>query len=480
MSSYVITLNNEKIWRFFKEQNPGLQIEECIIHFINLIETLTENMNQSLNTNMFSSLFENIKSLQTQVDGMSRLQSEQSNGLSMKLAEFKRDYIEDVKMILSMNVSDKIAPLIREQNSILMDKTNILLNDILPKSNDQLSKHLSGTIREMQKTIMDDTHKYFSGSTITPQSLHEFISTLDSKLSSSLQQSQAETEKRIGSSIREMKTSSDANLSVIKEISSANQQATCSLTQSVSEVLKKMENSSVKGKISENILFNMLVGLYPSGQVDFVGTTKETGDIILTRKGRPRILVENKNWDKNVVQEEVKKFIHDVEMQNCCGLFLSQNCGVANKEDFELNVHNGNVLMYIHQARNDPDKIKIAISIIDHFKMRLDEINDKSDVNMETISKERLDSINQEYQGFVAQKLAMIRQLRDFQSKFCKTIEDMRLPSLEEHLSTRYASSTSKYTCQFCEVFQAKNQQSLSAHHRGCAKKKLIDQAEQE
>jgi hypothetical protein len=54
-------------------------------------------------------------------------------------------------------------------------------------------------------------------------------------------------------------------------------------------------------------------------------------------------------------------------------------------------------------------------------------------------------------------------------------IEDVRLPSLEEHLSTRYATSSSKYVCQFCEVFQAKNQQALSAHHRGCAKKKLID-----
>jgi hypothetical protein len=70
--------------------------------------------------------------------------------------------------------------------------------------------------------------------------------------------------------------------------------------------------------------------------------------------------------------------------------------------------------------------------------------------------------------------------VRDFQSKLCKMIEDVRLPSLEEHLSSRYASSSSKYTCQFCEVFQAKNQQSLSAHHRGCPKKKMIDHVDQD
>lgn len=169
--------------------------------------------------------------------------------------------------------------------------------------------------------------------------------------------------------------------------------------------------------------------------------------------------------------------MHDVEQQNCCGLFLAQNYGIANKEDFEINIHNGNVLVYIHQAKNDPDKIKIAVSIIDHLKMRLDQLTDDSAaVDTDTISKERLDNINQEYQAFVSQKLAMIRYVRDFQSKLCKMIEDVRLPSLEEHLSTRYATSSSKYVCQFCDIFQAKNQQALSAHHRGCAKKKMIDQ----
>lgn len=476
-ADYTITLNNEKIWKFFKERNPGLKFEDCILLFIDLIEKLTENMNASLNTSMFMSLFDNVKQLQTQVDGMSRLQAEQHSGLALKLSDFKRDYIEDVKLILSTNVSDKIAPLIREQNSILIDKTNLLLNDVLPKSNDQLSKQLGTTIREMQKMIVDDTHKLLSSSTVSPQSLQDFITSLDSKLTTSLQSSQAQTEKRIDTSIREVKASSDANLGIIKELSCANQQITSTLAQSVSEVLKKMENSSVKGKISENILFNTLVSLYPCAQIDSVGTTKETGDIIVSRKDRPRILVENKNWDKNVVQEEVKKFMHDVEQQNCCGLFLAQNHGIANKEDFEINIHNGNVLVYIHQAKNDPDKIKIAVSIIDHLKMRLDQLTDDSvAVDMDTIGKERLDNINQEYQAFVSQKLAMIRYVRDFQSKLCKMIEDVRLPSLEEHLSTRYATSSSKYVCQFCDVFQAKNQQALSAHHRGCAKKKMIDQ----
>jgi len=476
MSDFSLSINNEKIWKFFKERHPGLNFEEFILLFIDLVEKLTENVSASLNTTMFMSLFDNVKQLQTQVDTISRLQSDSNSNLTLKLSEFKREYIEDVKLILSTNVSDKIAPLIREQNGILMDKTNLLLNDLLPKSNDQLSKQLSISIKDMQKAIVDDTHKFLSNSSISPQSLQEFVNNLDSKLSSSLLSSQAlytSTEKRLDTSIREIKASSDANLGIIKELSSSNQQISSSLTSSVSEMLKKMENSSSKGKISENILFGALHSLYPCAQIDSVGTTKETGDIMLSRKDKPRILVENKNWDKNVVQEEVKKFLHDVETQNCCGLFLAQNYGIANKEDFEINIHNGNVLVYIHKANNDPDKIKIAVSIIDHLKSRLDQIDDKSEVDV--ISKERLDNINQEYIAFANQKLAMIKYVKDFQGKLVKMIDDVRLPSLEEHLATRYATSSSKFTCQYCDAFQAKNQQSLSAHHRGCAKKKLIE-----
>ena len=32
---------------------------------------------------------------------------------------------------------------------------------------------------------------------------------------------------------------------------------------------------------------------------------------------------KTKDWGKNVVQEEVKKFIHDIETQKCSGIFLT-------------------------------------------------------------------------------------------------------------------------------------------------------------
>jgi hypothetical protein len=50
---------------------------------------------------------------------------------------------------------------------------------------------------------------------------------------------------------------------------------------------------------------------------------------------------------------------------------------------------------------------------------------------------------------------------------YIKQVEDLEFPSLEKVLSTRYAFSSSKYVCEFCD-FVGKNQQAMSAHKRGC------------
>jgi len=261
----------------------------------------------------------------------------------------------------------------------------------------------------------------------------------------------------------------DSKISDIGEKTTSQLSSTTSLNSSVSELLKKLENSSAKGKMSENILVNILHSLYPASQIDHVGQTKETGDVIITRKGKPKILVENKDWGKNVVQEEVKKFIHDIETQKCSGIFLSQNYGIANKENYEINIHDGNVLVYVHETRNDPEKIKIAIDIVDHIKEQLDELD--SDEEVDSISKEKLASINSEFQAFVSSKLSLIKLVKDFNQKALRQIEDIKIPSLEEYLSTRFATSSSKYVCEYCN-FIAKNAAAKSAHLRGCSVKK--------
>ena len=244
---------------------------------------------------------------------------------------------------------------------------------------------------------------------------------------------------------------------------------------SLNALLKKMENSSSKGKLSENMLSSVLHSLYPSASITSVGDQKGMGDIMLARYGKPTILVENKDWNKNVPHDEVKKFIRDAEEQQCCGLFLSQNCGIANKGNFEINLcGSNNVLVYVHEVRMDAEKIRIAVNIIDHFKGKLDEVartasasaNHEDTIQLDTAV---MSEINAEYQTMVSQQLTQIRMVREFGQKMVKHIEDMSLPSLKRWLATRYAfvSPTDGHVCSACG-FVGKNAISLSAHRRGC------------
>lgn len=467
-SPYTITITNETIWNFYKE-HPNLDFENINLIFIEIISKMLHDVNNSFNSNLMLQLIEHIKSLQTQVNS---LNESLSKDFTYRLADFKREYIDDLKVILTNNVSEKIAPLIKEQNSISLDKTQLILNDLMIKSKDNdISNIIHDAMKDVEKLITNETNNLLSG-TITKQAFNDFINNIDNKLNYSLQTSHSlitSTEQRLETSIKDIKFSTENQLNYLKDISTSSHQVNSALNNNVSDILKKMEISSNKGKISESILFNILHSLYPCSQIDHVGNQKETGDIILTRNNKPTILIENKNWDKNVIQEEVRKFIHDVETQDCCGLFLSQNYGIANKENFEININNGNVLLYVHEVNNDPEKIKLAINIIDHFKSKLDEFANEDDID--TISKELLEEINKEYQNICCQKLNMIKLIKDCNNKMLKQMEEFQLPSLDNYLSSRFAFSSSKFVCDYCQYI-AKNQQAISAHQRGCSAKK--------
>jgi len=464
MTKFLLSVDNEKIWNFYKKY-PSLTFESANLIFIELMNKIIPDDNTCLNTSLAEQLVQSMKNMQTQInnvsDNISHMRDDNINNISLKLSEFKKEYMDDIKMILTNNVSDKIAPLLKEHNSSILDKTKIFINDIMPKNNDSLKTQISESIKGLHHSITEDTNKFLTSS-INPRTLQEFIINLEQKFSQS--------EQRLETNIKDIKNTNDK----IREISTAHQQTSVSLNATVIDMLKKMENGSSKGKISENIVFNILNGLYPSAiEIDYVGDKKETGDIMLSRENKPTILIENKNWDKIVSKDEVKKFIHDVETQNCCGLFLSQKTGIANKRNFEISIHNNkHILLFMHEVNYDAEKIKLGIEIIDHFKDTLDKFDDKSDVD--TIDKNLLDSINKEFQECCSQKLNILKTIKDCSNKMLKQVDEINFPNLEHYLSSRYTFSVGKMVCEYCN-FIAKNQQALSAHYRGCLVKKNMN-----
>lgn len=474
---YNLSINNKKVWEFY-EEHKNLNFENMNILFVEILESLLRNTNPTLDANIASMLLDNMKTLQTQMnnmnDNVAKTQTDIGTMFTMKFIDFKKEYMEDVRLILSNNASDKVAPIIKQYNESLLDKTRIMVSEIIPKNQENLQKSIDTSLHHLQQSITADTNSLLKTS-ITTDVLDKFSSSLDSKFATTLLNSQTLLNNIITSTEQRI----DTRLTELKDISTSNNSSQSSLCNNINDLLKKMENSSSKGKISENILFNVLHSLYPTAQIDSVGTTKETGDIILRRKDKPAILFENKNYDRNVGQEEVRKFLRDIEMQKCCGIMLAQHFGITNKNNYEIEIHDNKPLVYLHKVEYDAEKIKAAVDIVDHFKLCLDDI-ETGDGEQITMDKGFLDDINKEYQNFINNKLTHIKSIKDFQQKLISQVDDIKLPSLEHYLSRMYASSASKeLTCEYCN-YVAKNVRALTAHHRGCALKKQHEQQKRE
>jgi hypothetical protein len=469
---YKLTASNKRLWEFYNE-HPNLDFEDMNLLFIDVLAKIIDVSNPSLNSSIASQLVDSLKTLQSQVAGvsdmMSKSQIDMTTSFTMKFIEFKRDYIADLQMILSSNTADRVAPIIKECNDALLDKTRIMLGEILPKNKEALSMEIENSIKSLHSSINIDTDKLVKG-TITKDSLDLYMKSMEDVFSRTILNSQTIFNSLLSSSESRI----DAKLSELKDISKTNSLTQTSLQTNVGELLRKMENSASKGRLSENILYSCLHSLYPTAQIDFVGTTKESGDIMMFRKDKPTILFENKNYDKNVTQDEVRKFLRDVELKDCSAILLAQHYGITNKANFEIELNNNNVLLYLHKVEYDADKIKAAVDIIDHFKRTLGESEHTSSETL-SIDKEVLDEINREYQIFTTNRLSHIKMIKDYNQKLIAQAEDLKIPNLEIYLSKLYASSSSKNdVCEHCD-YAAKNARALVAHHRGCLKKKAFD-----
>ena len=492
-----LTITHPKVINFYKKHR-GISFEQSSLLMVELLEQVVE---EKMTTSMVSQLVENLKTIETQVrvvsESVTKYQEDIILKMNVKLMEMKKEYMEDVKIILSSNISDKINPLLKEQGDNLIAKTNILLNELLPKTNDTITTKINDTIKDLQRSIQEDTTRLSSN----PDSFHELLTSLDNKFTTAMMNTQlalSSTNDKLEYGLKDIRTNQEQQISSVKELNHLNQQTmkeaidrstkdiklyseqqfisvkdiATNSQEGVTEMLKKMDGASTKGKVSENILSSILQKMFPSGDIQFVGTTKESGDFILNRDTKPTILIENKNWERNVIQDEVKKFLRDIEVNKCCGLFLSQNTGVANKQNYEINIHDGNVLVYIHYVNNDPEKIKIGIDIIDHFKEMLTEL-ESDEVDIDTISKDVLMDINKEYNIFASQKLIILKTIKDFQQNMTKQLDIMSFPSLKDFLGTRYGESSSGEKCEFCGR-SCKNYAALKAHQRGC-KKEMVE-----
>ena len=463
-----VDIKNKRIINFFNE-HKNLDLESTLLKFIEIMEMLHDNMNSTMNNTVVLDILDNLKTMNGKIDTVSynveKINGETQTQFALKMGELKKDYVEELKMVLTCNVSDKIEPMFKEQNAALFEKTNNMITTIIPKNEEMIANRIEKVMKELYRNVGEDTKTLLSN-TVNEDTLTKYFNEFDSKISKSIESSQSILNTSLSTTEQRLEQRMDG----IRELSTTSSQATDILNNSVHTLLNKFENSSAKGKMSENLTIDVLESLYPSAEIVSVGQTKETGDVMVSRMNKPKILIENKLWTRAVAQTEVVKFIRDIETQKCSGVFISQNSKITTKDNYEIDIHNGNVLVYLHDVHNDPEKIKIAVDIIDHLKEKLDEYADSAS-EIDNIPKETLEYINSEYQAFITAKAGVMKLAKEFNRNLTKQMDDILMPSLENYLSTKFSFSSNKFSCEYCS-FVGKNQQSKSAHLRGCPEKK--------
>ena len=159
-NKFELKINNKEIFEFYEKNK--LDFENINVLFFDIIKKLIIDLDSSLNNNLASKLLNQFNSLDSKIENIGNAVIKCQNDLtiifSFKLNEYRKEYINDLKLILSSNNVEYIAPLIKETNVNLLDKTSLMINNLLPKNQEILSKDLNSQFQLFQSSLVSETN----------------------------------------------------------------------------------------------------------------------------------------------------------------------------------------------------------------------------------------------------------------------------------------------------------------------------------
>jgi hypothetical protein len=402
---------------------------------LDFMDKISHDMSKVLQNTLQGQLLQEVKEIKGQLSLF------QENILG-KVSETNKSFVETLKLLLSMNSSehsDKVVQLLQKHSESFIDK----ISNLLPKTQEETQRKIQDQLVLLQKTIQCDFQQFMIQS--KPETnLSEFLSSFDTKLSV-LQQP-------IFQMIQSNQEHVSTKLSTVKDELLVNKATNERLYSEMSEFLHKYKASSqFKGQYSEHMLETILTEMFPTASIENTTAQTASGDFMIHREGYQDILIENKNYERNVDLDEIKKFIRDVNHKECSGIMMSQLSGIVSKPNFFIEIHNGKVLIYLHKVFFSKEQIKMAIDVIDHLSSRLSTIVTNEEEHGFNIRKEVLDRINTEVQLFVKNKEMLATTIKESSRRMLAQLEEFQLPELTLFLNDKYASVQNQaFVCETC------------------------------
>jgi hypothetical protein len=455
----VIKITDKKVVDFYKS-HPELNVVTMNLIFIDILEKLSSNLVSNVENTVSQQILGIVSDMRTDIKQL-------HTGLSAKLIEVKREYIEDVKVLLTNTehtVQEKVAHSMERNLDSLTAKTTMAINDVIPTKSativeDVVKKYTERIMRETAALLakppkeeskrdgLEQLEASFSAMITSIQTLTNTMNTTEARNASSIQ--------TIQDKIGTQKQSQDA---VFSELGSF--------------LNKYKNNSSIKGAVSETELYYMLQQIEPYAEIARCSGEAATCDLRMRRlnSAKPVILFESKDYAASVNTDEVAKFERDLQTQKCHGIFVSQNSPITFKENFHIDIIDGIIHVYLSNVKYDAEIVKTAIAIVDNLAARLIVKEATADAEQDqcTMTSKDIEDMKTEYMMFATKRTEMTEIIKSFAKQMYDKIDELHLPVIR-----RISGADPLMTgipCSICNNFWGKNQSSLSAHKRKCAK----------
>lgn len=355
--------------------------------------------------------------------------------------------------------------LIETNNAVLISQMVDTIHKVLPDTNAQHYNGITKSLDTFYKSITNDTQRLLDSA--SSLSIKDYMTNLEMKTTIMLQNLQ----QPIYSFISASEDRINKNISASR--SSENPEIYSKLVSDIGALISSNPSHVLARENGDKFVLGLLTKTFNSADISFKSMGMSSNTMILKRMRKPTIFIQNYDTECNVGYDETNQFMSVISDNNVCGVFLSQHSGISGKTDFQIELHNNNVIVFVHNADYSASKMEAAVSIIDNLYSQLRQFVKSGNTDEFTIPKELLESINNEYQMFITQKIAVVDVFKESQKKVLAQIDEIRFPCLDKYLSTKYSAPIIKsgLKCDLCKSYNANNLKALAAHKRGCNRK---------
>ena len=454
--------------RMIKKKNRNINLTVLMDTFADLIESLSTNMVATMNNSLQGKMINSIETIGKRIENLNL-------EISNKMNESKRDYFENIRLILaneSMTMTEKVHSIVEKNNESLLLKTRGIVSDIVPKSQETYARQIDDIMKLTANEILQETRKLPMAMEKKDKDMEAHIlASLESQINKMIVSIQTP----LFSLIQSNEEKSFNEFQKLRDIVVSQKNSQESTTHHLNLFLNKYQNNSTtKGQVSETELYCVLQQVFPTDEI--IRTTKESasGDYIVHRKDttKPTILFENKNYTPNVDTMEVDKFKRDLQANRMHGIMISQKSNITYKSEYEIEVIEGLIHMYLPNLNYQQDKIKVAVDVIDNMSRVLSFVEEKRMAGVHVFTEEQIEKLSEEYNQFIKKKMEILEIMKSNNKSMTEALDNLHMDSVRLTLTEMgLHQDNESLRCKNCS-FMGKNKGSLSAHVRNCKAKK--------